>query len=117
MAILGELEQKVMDVLWHAAGAQSVREVHGVLTGTRDLAYTTVMTVLDRLARKGLVERERDGRQWIYVPAQSRETLVADEVLELLGDDTDERRAVLAELVRRLDPADRQWLRETPRVR
>ena len=48
------------------------------LTRDRDLAYTTVMTVLDRLAKKGLVHRERDGRAYLYPPAQTREELVAD---------------------------------------
>ncbi|GAB3622802.1 BlaI/MecI/CopY family transcriptional regulator [Mariniluteicoccus endophyticus] len=111
MAILGDLEQKVMEVLWHAPGPRSVRDVHDVLTTSRDLAYTTVMTVLDRLAKKGIVARERDGRQWLYVPAHSRAALIADEILELLEGTPGERRDVLTEVVGRLDPADREFLR------
>lgn len=110
MGILGELEQKVMEVLWHADGPRSVRDVHTVLSDARELAYTTVMTVLDRLAKKGTVERERDGRQWLYAPAQSRDSLIADEIVELLAGTSDERRAVLTEVLARLAPGDRDWL-------
>jgi predicted transcriptional regulator len=112
MAVLGELESRVMDVLWHVADPWSVREVHTRLAAERDLAYTTVMTVLDRLAKKGLVGRVRDGRQWLYSPAQSREGLIAGEVLELLGTDQEDRRAVLEQIVRRLPAADRGVLVE-----
>lgn len=79
---LGELERAVMEQLWAAADAEStpisVREVHESLAETRDLAYTTVMTVLDRLTKKGFVQRERDGRAWRYVPSQTREQLTAE---------------------------------------
>ncbi|MGL5864890.1 MAG: BlaI/MecI/CopY family transcriptional regulator [Dermatophilaceae bacterium] len=55
----------------------TVRDVHDILSGTREIAYTTVLTVLDRLAKKGLVTRERDGRAWRYQPADTREALTA----------------------------------------
>jgi len=45
------------------------------LTGSRDLAYTTVMTVLDRLSRKGRVSRRKVGRSFVYAPVLSREVL------------------------------------------
>ena len=61
MPHLGELERSVMNVLWDAAAPLTVREVLDGL-GDRDLAYTTVMTVLDRLGSKEMVRRERDGR-------------------------------------------------------
>ena len=73
MTRLGDLERAVMDVLWDRSGPATVREVVDGLDG-RDLAYTTVMTVLDRLAGKGMVERERAGRAWSYrrSPAATR---------------------------------------------
>ena len=52
--------------------------MHAVLAGERDIAYTTVMTVLDRLAKKGLATREQDGRAYRYDAAQTREELVAE---------------------------------------
>lgn len=66
-----------MDVLWDADGQLSVREVHEHLAQDRDLAYTTVMTVLDRLSKKKVVTRVRDGRAWQYLPAASREEMTA----------------------------------------
>lgn len=75
-AAMGELETAVMTVLWSADGALTVREVVHRLTD-RDPAYTTVMTVLDRLAKKEMVSRERDGRAWRYAPAATREELTA----------------------------------------
>ncbi len=69
-----------MDVLWEAADPLSVREVSGLLTD-RDLAHTTVMTVLDRLAKKGFARRERSGRAWHYRAAESREAYVTELML------------------------------------
>ena len=70
---LGELEAAVMDVLWGDAGPCRVRDVRARLAPARPLAYTTVMTVLDNLHRKGWVQRELDGRAYLYTPAASRE--------------------------------------------
>jgi predicted transcriptional regulator len=60
-----------------------VREVADALQ-SRELAYTTVMTVLDRLAGKGMVERERTGRAWSYRPAAPREAYIARLMLDAL---------------------------------
>jgi predicted transcriptional regulator len=93
----GELEQAVMEILWSRPEALSVRDVHELLTPERDLAYTTVMTVLDRLAKKNLAVRNLDGRAWLYRPAQSRAAEVASEVLDLLKRlEPEERSEVLA---------------------
>ena len=100
---LGELERVVMERLWEAAVAggpdfagATVREVHHSLEGERELAYTTVMTVLDRLAKKGLVTRERDGRAWRYLPADTREALTAQTMRRTLDDmDVTDRRTAL----------------------
>jgi predicted transcriptional regulator len=60
---LGELERAIMDVLWESTESLTVRQVSGQLT-ERDLAHTTVMTVLDRLSKKAFARRQRDGRAW-----------------------------------------------------
>ncbi|SDK26982.1 Predicted transcriptional regulator [Actinopolyspora mzabensis] len=86
---LGELEMKVMDVLWASESPLRVRDVLERLTGDRDPAYTTVMTVLDHLHTKGWVTRSRHGRAYHYVPARSREEAGAGllrEVLDSSGD-------------------------------
>lgn len=88
VAKLGELERAVMEVLWARAEPATVRAVHEELSD-RDLAYTTVMTVLTRLAAKGVVRRKRSGRAWLYAPAATREEYVAElmlEALEMTGD-------------------------------
>lgn len=73
---MGELESAIMNVLWSADVPLSVRDVMGGLTD-REPAYTTVMTVLDRLAKKGMALRELDGRAWRYTAATSREAMTA----------------------------------------
>lgn len=82
---LGELESVVMDVLWRADGPRSVREVLTELTADRRLAYTTVMTVLDNLHRKGWVSRQRNGRAYLYRPTATREEAAARVLRELLA--------------------------------
>ncbi len=95
----GELELAVMDILWSRADPLSVRDVHELIAADRDLAYTTVMTVLDRLAKKGLAVRNLDGRAWFYRPARSRVAETAAEVEELLSRlPASERHEVLAAL-------------------
>ena len=69
---LGSLERQVMDVVW-SAEALTVREVRDRLP--RAVAYTTAMTTLDRLYKKGLVSRVRTGRAFVYSAAASREAL------------------------------------------
>ncbi|MEU8259017.1 BlaI/MecI/CopY family transcriptional regulator [Micromonospora sp. NPDC048999] len=87
MIRLGDLERAVMDVLWDldpgTSDGVTVREVADALDG-RDLAYTTVMTVLDRLAGKGMVQRRREGRAWRYRAAASREAHIAQLMLDAL---------------------------------
>lgn len=90
---LGELERSIMDILWAENTPLTAREV-GRLIEERDLAPTTVMTVLDRLTRKGFLDRTRDGRAWRYQPAESRDSYVAELMLEAL-DMTGDRSAAL----------------------
>lgn len=86
---LGELESKIMDVLWSAERPLRVRDVLDRLDTARPLAYTTVMTVLDNLNSKGYLERERAGRAYEYRPADSREDVGARLLREVLRDSGD----------------------------
>ncbi len=101
---LGDLERAVMEVLWGRDEPVAVRDVLAALED-RGLAYTTVMTVLDRLAKKDLVRRERDGRAWRYVPVNSREGYVAELMLDALAL-TGDRDAALARFVRSVSEAE-----------
>jgi predicted transcriptional regulator len=71
---LGSLEREVMEIVWRGPD-QTVREVRAKLP--RQIAYTTAMTTLDRLFKKGMVSRIRSGRAFVYRAAQSREELEA----------------------------------------
>jgi BlaI family transcriptional regulator, penicillinase repressor len=106
---LGELERAIMDVLWESPAPMTVRQVGSRLT-ERDLAHTTVMTVLDRLAKKGFVRRQRAGRAWLYRPAESREAYVAELMLTAL-DQTGDRQAALTRFARSVTEAEAQALR------
>ena len=73
MNTLGELERSVMEELWAARVPQSVREVHASLSTRRDLAYTTVLTTMARLASKGLLMRDTTGLAHRYRATVSRD--------------------------------------------
>jgi predicted transcriptional regulator len=72
---LGPLETKVLELLWGKGRALTVRHV---LPAFPDLAYTTLMTTLDRLYRKGLLIRRQRGRAFAYEPRCSREQLLSE---------------------------------------
>jgi predicted transcriptional regulator len=92
------LELECLKALW-GLGEASVRQVQEALVPSRKLAYTTVMTLMDRLARKGAVERRKAGRSFVYAPVLSRETLrrlaVRELVESLFGGSQDELIAYL----------------------
>lgn len=68
------LELACLTALW-ALGQGSVKDVRQSVADSHPLAYTTVMTVLDRLSRRGLITRTKAGRAFVYEPAVSRDTL------------------------------------------
>ena len=109
LVALGQLERAVMGQLWASGAPLTVREVHERLD--RELAYTTVMTVLGRLAKKGLVRQERDGKAYRYAAASTREQLAASIMLDALGDVGDDREAALVAFVDRVGPAGADALR------
>ena len=100
-----------MDVLWASQEERSVRDVHTQLLGDGKIAYTTVMTVLDRLAKKHVVVRRQHQRAWWYRPASSKARFLAGEMAQVLGEAGAARSETLAELVRLLTESDRRVLR------
>lgn len=81
----GELQRRVMEVLW-TCDECTVRDVHARLNAERPIAYTTVMTVMSRLAEQGILEREKLGKTCIYRAATSRDEAKAGELVdELVG--------------------------------
>lgn len=105
----GELEAAIMELLWDAGASRLVRDVVSDLRPQRPLAYTTVMTVLDNLHRKGWLIRELDGRAWRYAPAVSRQAYTAQLMNEALASSTD-RAGALARFAEQIAAEDAETL-------
>src|SRR6202046_5465153 len=110
---LGDLERAVMDHLWSTSHPQTVRQVHEALSERRDLAYTTVMTVLQRLAKKNLVSQIRDDPAHRYAPVHGRDELVAGLMVDALDQaaDTGSRHGALVHFVERVGADQAEALR------
>ena len=123
MASLGELERAVMDLLWAGQEASTANTLRDMLARTtrpadgtaghegKELAVTTVLTVLSRLERKGLVERERGTRPHRYQSVSSREEHTAELMHEVLGSAPD-REAVLARFIGSVTDTEAETLRK-----
>jgi len=92
---MGELEAAVMERLWSWERPVVVRDVLEDLQRERAIAYTTVMTVLDNLHRKGFVVREKDGRAYRYRPTHTREEHTATVLEQVLASSRDRGAALL----------------------
>ncbi|WP_026306605.1 BlaI/MecI/CopY family transcriptional regulator [Smaragdicoccus niigatensis] len=113
MGRLGDLEKAVMDQLWSADEPLTVRQVHEALCESRDLAYTTVMTVLQRLAKKDLVVQRRDDRAHRYAPVHSRNELVAGLMVDALDEASETgRMAALVHFVGQVGADEAEVLRQ-----
>lgn len=117
MATLGELERAVMDLLWGTQEAMTANSLRDSLalapegtTEGKELAVTTVLTVLSRLEKKGLVERERDTRPHRYRAVTSREDHTAELMHEVLVTAPD-REAVLARFIGSVSESEASTLR------
>ena len=106
-----ELEAVIMDRLWDWGRPALVREVLDDLRKDRPLAYTTVMTVMENLHRKGWLRRDRDGRAWRYQPTGSRSGYTAALMSDALATSAD-RRTALAHFVLQMSPRDAELLQQ-----
>ena len=105
---LGDLERKVMNVLWDTAESPLTgREVADQLP---DRAYTTVLPILDRLRRKGLDTRTTVGRAHRFAASDTRESYMAELMIDAMGDSGD-RGAVLVRFAESVSPDEAQVLR------
>ncbi|HEX7825090.1 MAG TPA: BlaI/MecI/CopY family transcriptional regulator [Mycobacterium sp.] len=98
---LGNLERAIMDQLWSRPQPQTGRDVHAVLSAHRPIAYTTVMTVLNRLTRKDLVVQYRDNRAHRFAARCGRDVMVASLLADALDQvrDIGDRQAALVYFV------------------
>ena len=106
----GDLEAAVMDLIWRSQRPVLVRDVVEQIQPERPLAYTTVMTVMDNLHRKGFLSREMVGRAWRYTPSASREVYTARLMRDAL-DSSDDQTAALAHFVAGMSAAESDTLR------
>ena len=106
----GELEAAVMHRMWDHDGAVTVRDLFDELREARPIAYTTVMSTMDNLHRKGWLARERDGKAYRYTPVASREEYSARLMREALADAGDTE-AVLSHFVASMDGGQAEALR------
>lgn len=90
--VLGPLETDIMQIVWQDERS-TVKKVHRKLSQQREIAYTTVMTTMSRLAEKGVLNRHREGLAYVYTPAISEDefvTMVVQQVLDGLLEDYSE---------------------------
>jgi len=114
---LGKLERRVLDETWQR-GEVTVRDIY--LAFGEGIAYTTLMTTLDRLFRKQLLDRRKDGRAFLYSAAVSREEFehgIREDVIDgLLGGGAEAIQPVLACIVDTVSEYDRELLDELDRL-
>ena len=114
---LGKLEREVLEQTWRL-GEVSVRDIYRAFD--ERIAYTTLMTTLDRLFKKNLLERRKDGRAFVYSARVSQEDLdrgIKEDVVDgLLGQGADGVEPVLACIVDTISERDRELLDELDRL-
>ncbi|MGI8469654.1 MAG: BlaI/MecI/CopY family transcriptional regulator [Pyrinomonadaceae bacterium] len=114
---LGELEREIMEEIWRR-GETSVRAIHAAFD--ERAAYTTLMTTLDRLYKKGLLKRRKEGRAFLYAPRLTREEFtrsIAKDVIDgLLGKTDGETKPVLACIVEAVGERDGEMLDELEKL-
>ena len=113
----GTLEIRVLEALWERAEPQTVRDLRSAFTG---VAYTTLMTTLDRLHRKGVLDREKSGRAFIYRPRYTREALLSglagDALAAVFGERAAELKPILSFFVETVSREDRESLAALERL-
>jgi predicted transcriptional regulator len=111
-SVFGPLETRLLELLWAQRRPATVAHIRRALP---ELAYTTIMTTLDRLYRKGLLLRDKDGRAFAYAPRYTRAELVSElisgHVADLLGA-AEEGTVLLSTLVRVVGRMDATLLDE-----
>jgi predicted transcriptional regulator len=114
---LGKLERQVLEEAWRR-GEVSVRDIY--VAFDERIAYTTLMTTLDRLFRKQILDRCKDGRAFLYSPAVTREEFehgIREDVIDgLLGRGAEGIQPVLACIVDTVSERDRELLDELDRL-
>ena len=113
--VLGPLETEIMQILWEDERS-TVKKVHRKLAMQREIAYTTVMTTMSRLAEKGVLSRHREGLAYVYAPAITEDdfvTMVVQQVLDgLLDDYSDTAIDYMVDYLARRNPSELRRLQK-----
>jgi predicted transcriptional regulator len=110
----GDLEAEVMQRVWDHNGPVSVREIFEEMRQQRTIAYTTVMSTMDNLHRKGWLNRDKDGKAYRYTAVASRDEYSARLMREAMAEAGDTE-AVLSHFVAQMDGEQSQVLGEVLR--
>ena len=110
----GDLETVIMHMVWDHDGPVTVRELLGELQHERSIAYTTVMSTMDNLHRKGWLDRVKDGKAYRYTATASREEYSARLMREALDGGGDPE-LVLSHFVADMDGTESEVLRTVVR--
>jgi predicted transcriptional regulator len=110
----GDLESVIMHMVWDHGSSVTVRELFDELRKERAIAYTTVMSTMDNLHRKGWLARIKDGKAYRYTATASREEYSARLMREALADGGDTE-AVLSHFVADMDGTESEALRTVVR--
>lgn len=111
MRKLGELEAVVMQKMWARDEPASVRDIVDELGGERDLAYTTIMTVMDNLHRKQMLTRQKQGRAYSYDVAVAQAEYSAALIAAVVEDSAD-RTTALVQFMGQLDESELARIRD-----
>jgi predicted transcriptional regulator len=110
----GDLEAVIMDRVWERGGPVTVRDLLDELSAERTIAYTTVMSTMDNLHRKGWLDRVMEGKAYRYTATASREEYSARLMREALADGGDAE-VVLSHFVAQIDSGESDALRSVLR--
>ncbi|MGH3583844.1 MAG: BlaI/MecI/CopY family transcriptional regulator [Mycobacterium sp.] len=117
MRVFGELETVVMAQLWATDGQGTVREVVDRIRPDREVAYTTVLSTMENLHRKGHLRREREGKAFRYRTVLSHAEHIAGLMREVLNDGEQHTTAVLMHFVDEMSPEELAGLKDVIRRR
>lgn len=115
MRRFGELEAAVMDCVWRHGRQMSVRDVLDDLSRGRTIAYTTVLTVMDKLHTKGWLSRERAGRAFVYEATRGREAYTARLMRDALSTSSNQA-AAFVHFLSELSPEEAAALRSALQI-
>jgi predicted transcriptional regulator len=115
--VFGDLETVVMAQLWAADGQGTVREVVDQLRADREVAYTTVLSTMENLYRKGHLRREREGKAFRYRTTLSHAEHIAGLMREALSEGEEDTTAVLMHFVDEMSPEELAGLEDVIRRR